>query len=107
MGYHASFAPAAIDRGFEVLVAVKLADQSPPTTRSFEAALIACDEVIEVRRMFGSPDFELVVATKDVETYEKFLSTKLLTLPGIGTIRSRFPMATLKSHYTPSRARSL
>lgn len=105
-GYHASFDPASIDRGFEVLVAVKLADQSPMTTRSFETALIACDEVIEARRMFGSPDFELVVATKDVAAYEKFLSTKLLTLPGIGTIRSRFPMTILKSHYSPSRVRA-
>ena len=106
IGYHATFEPALIDRGFEVFVAIKLADQSPETTARFEAELIACTEVIEARRMFGSPDFEVIVATKDVAAYETFLSTKLRTLPGMGTIRSRFPMTILKSHYSPSRART-
>jgi DNA-binding Lrp family transcriptional regulator len=105
-GYHASFAPAAIDRGFEVLVAIELADQSPPTSRAFEAELTACPEVIEARRMFGSPDFEIIVATKDVVAYERFLTETLLTLPGMGTIRSRFPMALIKSDNTPSRVHS-
>jgi DNA-binding Lrp family transcriptional regulator len=106
-GYHASFAPAAIDRGFEVLVAIKLADQSPATTKKFETELIACPEVVEARRMFGSPDFEVVIATKDVAAYELFLSTKILTLPGIGTIRSRFPMTIIKSDSDPSRVRRI
>lgn len=106
-GYHASLAPVAVDRGFEVLVAIKLAEQSPATTREFEKHLTACEEVMEVRRMFGSPDYEVIVATKDVRAYELFISTRLLVLPGVGTIRSRFPMALIKSEFTPSRARAV
>jgi DNA-binding Lrp family transcriptional regulator len=105
-GYHASFAPAAVDRGFEVLVSIELRDQSPASTSRFESELVSHPEVIEARRMFGSPDFEVVVATKDLAAYEQFMSTKLLTLPGLGKLYSRFPMVLIKSD-PPSRARAL
>ncbi|PKW15465.1 Lrp/AsnC family transcriptional regulator [Saccharopolyspora spinosa] len=101
-GYHASIAPAAVDRGFEVLVEIELKDQSPASTKKFEAELIAHDEVIEARRMFGSPDFRLLVATKDLAAYEAFVTNKLLTLPGLGNLQSHFPMLTIKSD--PPRA---
>lgn len=97
VGYHASFALAAIDRGFEVLVDIELKDQDPETTQRFEAELIAHHEVVEARRMFGSPDFELIVRTKDLAAYEQFMSTKLLRLPGLGRLQSRFPMVLVKS----------
>jgi DNA-binding Lrp family transcriptional regulator len=105
-GYHASFAPAAVDRGFEVLVSIELADQSPETTERFESELTSHREVIEARRMFGSPDFEVVVATKDLAAYESFMSKTLLRLPGLGKLVSRFPMVLIKSD-SPSRVRSL
>jgi DNA-binding Lrp family transcriptional regulator len=103
-GYHASLSPEAVGRGFEVLVDIELRDQSPETTARFEAELVAHPEVVEARRMFGSPDFEIVVATRDLGAYEKFMSTKLLTLPGLGRLHSRFPMVLIKSD-SPSRAR--
>jgi DNA-binding Lrp family transcriptional regulator len=103
-GYHASFNAAAIDRGFEVLVDIELQDQSPATTEAFESELIAHPEVVEARRMFGSPDFEIVVATKDLSAYEQFMTTTLLRLPGIGRLQSRFPMVLIKAD-PPSRAR--
>ena len=96
-GYHASISPAAVDRAFEVLVDVDLQDWSPAGTKKFEAELIAHDEVLVARRMFGSPDFRLVVATKDVAAYEAFLTNKLLALPGLGKLQSHFPMLILKS----------
>jgi DNA-binding Lrp family transcriptional regulator len=105
-GYHASFAPSAVDRGFEVLVDIELQDQAPEITRRFESQLISYPEVIEARRMFGSPDFEVLVATKDLAAYEQFMSAKLQTLPGLGKFHSRFPMLLIKSEL-PSRAREI
>lgn len=101
-GYHASIAASALDRGFEVLVEITLDNQSPENTKRFESDLISYVEVIEARRMFGSPDFEVVVATKDLAAYELFLTTKLQSLPGIGKLYSRFPMRLIKSD-SPSR----
>jgi DNA-binding Lrp family transcriptional regulator len=103
VGYHASFAPEAIDRGFEVIVDIELKDQSPDTTTRFEEELIGHPEVIEARRMFGSPDFELIVQTKDLQAYERFMRQKLMALPGLGRLQSRFPMVLIKSS-SPSLA---
>lgn len=105
VGYHASFAQEAIDRGFEVLVDIELKDQTPENTRRFEAELIAHPEVVEARRMFGAPDFEVIVRTKDLAAYERFMSDKLLTLPGLGRLQSRFPMVLIKSD-PPTLARA-
>ncbi|MFS0795391.1 Lrp/AsnC family transcriptional regulator [Microbacterium sp. 1P10AE] len=96
-GYHASFNPDAVGRGFEVLVGIELQDQSLENAVRFEAELVAHPEVIEARRMFGSPDFEVVIATENLAAYEHFLTSKLLRLPGIGQVKSRFPMLRLKS----------
>lgn len=105
IGYHASFAPAAIDRAFEVLVDIELKDQSPENTTRFEEQLIAYSEVVEARRMFGSPDFEIIVRTKDLPAYESFMRQKLLALPGLGRLQSRFPMVLIKSD-PPALARA-
>lgn len=105
-GYHADFAPMAVDRGFEVLVSIDLADQSPDTTTRFESELTSHREVIEARRMFGTPDFEVVVATRDLAAYEAFMRRSLLTLPGLGRLVSRFPMVLIKAD-SPSRARAV
>lgn len=97
LGYHASFAPEAIDRGFEVLVDIEMKDQSPEIAMRFETELIAFREVVEARRMFGAPDFEVIVRTKDLPAYERFMREKLLPLPGLGRLQSRFPMVLIKS----------
>ncbi len=101
-GYHASVAPEAIGRAFEVLVDLDLKEQSPEIARRFESELVAHEEVVEARRMFGSPDFEVLVATKDLAAYEIFVTTKLMALPGLGRLHSRFPMLTVKSDIHPS-----
>ncbi|ANN15846.1 ArsR family transcriptional regulator [Amycolatopsis orientalis] len=106
-GYHAAVAPAAIDRSFEVLVDIDVQDQTPAGSKRFEAELIAYDEVVEARRMFGSPDFYVLTATKDLAAYERFLTTKLMALPGIGRLQSRFPMVTIKSDVTRLAERTL
>lgn len=105
-GYHASVAPDAVDRSFEVLVEIDLQDQSQVGSKLFEAELTAHPEVIEARRMFGSPDFHVLVATKDLAAYEAFLTDKLLALPGLGRLQSRFPMVTVKADTTRGAART-
>lgn len=96
LGYHAQIAPAALGRGFEVHVDLDLANQAKETIRAFEAALVAFDEVIEARRMFGTPDYQALVAVEDLHAYEYFMTEHLTGLPGLGRLQSRFPMKTIK-----------
>lgn len=96
-GYHARIAPEAIGRSFEVHVDFELADQTKATIRAFESALVAFDEVVEARRMFGTPDYQALIAVSDLAAYEHFLTEHLMALPGMKKLQSRFPMKTIKS----------
>ncbi len=97
MGYTARINPHAVGRGFEVLVNVDLARKDRVTFEAFEAAVAALDEVIELRRMFGLPDYLLRVATTSLESYETFVSTRLGDVPGIYKLDSHLTMKTIKS----------
>jgi DNA-binding Lrp family transcriptional regulator len=97
MGYTARINPHAVGRGFEVLVNVDLTRKDRVTFEAFEAAVAALDEVIELRRMFGLPDYLLRVATTSLESYETFVSTQLGDVPGIYKLDSHLTMKTIKS----------
>jgi len=59
-GYRAIIEPAAVDRGFQVLVHVTMEVRDRlATMEAFEARVAELDEVIECRRMFGDPDYLL------------------------------------------------
>jgi len=97
LGYHARIAPDAINQGFEVWVELELANMKQATVERFEAALVAFDEIIEARRMFGSPDYETLVRVADRAAYEAFMTQRLTALPGLARMQSRFPMKTIKA----------
>ncbi|WP_100470286.1 Lrp/AsnC family transcriptional regulator [Mycobacteroides abscessus] len=67
------------------------------TVASFEERLVAMDEVAELRRMFGIPDYFIRVQTADLAAYEQWLSVKLMGDPAIARVDSRLTMKLLKS----------
>jgi DNA-binding Lrp family transcriptional regulator len=97
LGYTARIDPRALGRSFEVLVNVDLTSKDRATFEAFEAAVSALDEVTEVRRMFGLPDYVLRVATDSIESYEVFVSTRLGDAPGLAKLDSHITMKLIKS----------
>jgi DNA-binding Lrp family transcriptional regulator len=104
-GYRAVVDPAAIGRGFEVLVHVEMGLQDRATIEAFEAEITQIDEVTECRRMFGHPDYLLWVATADLEAYERLYMAKLTNLPGVARTNSQFTMKSVKTSTGPPGAR--
>jgi DNA-binding Lrp family transcriptional regulator len=96
-GYHAEIDPAAVGRGFQVIVHAGLSQNNRPTVEAFEAAVIALDEVVECLRMFGEPDYLIRVAVGGQDEYEAFLINKLGALPGITRMTSQITMKTVKA----------
>jgi DNA-binding Lrp family transcriptional regulator len=96
-GYAARIDPRAIGRGFEVLVNVDLTRKDRATFEAFEDAVAALEEVVEIRRMFGLPDYLLRVATDSIESYEAFVSTRLGDVPGVDKLDSHITMKLIKS----------
>jgi len=94
-GYHARVDPQATESGFEVIVTATLAGNDLASVEGFEAAVSALPEVVELRRMFGKPDYFLRVAVRDALAYEAFLTTKLMTAPALATFDSHLTMKVL------------
>ncbi|NJQ06204.1 Lrp/AsnC family transcriptional regulator [Streptomyces lonarensis] len=93
LGYHAVVDPHAVGRALEVLVDVEISATDRATFEQFEETLAACEEVVELRRMFGSrPDYFIRVAVADHAAYETFLTEKLSGLPGVLRIGSHLTM---------------
>ena len=96
-GYRAVINPAAVGRGLEVFVDVDINANDLKTVQEFEATAAGYDEVIELRRMFGHPDYFLRVAVADHAAYEAFLTGKLIGLPGVLHVTSHLTMKKLKT----------
>lgn len=95
-GYHARVDPAAAGRSFEVTVSVEVRMNDHRSVEQFESLVAALDEVVEARRVFGSPDYILRVLVADVGEYERFQSDKLLRLPGVSRTISHQTMKLIK-----------
>ncbi|CAM5730354.1 Lrp/AsnC family transcriptional regulator [Mycolicibacterium aubagnense] len=97
VGYQAQISPAAAHQSFEVLLDIEITDFDMTSIESFEDTMAAYPQVLELHRLFGSPDYLCRVAVADLAAYEQFLTSKVLSIPGIHRVSSRFPMKTIKS----------
>jgi DNA-binding Lrp family transcriptional regulator len=95
-GYAATVNPAALGRGFEVIVYADLVAKDWKTVEAFEDRLAAMDEVAELRRMFGIPDYFIRTQTADIASYERWLTTQLMGDPAVARVDSRITMKLLK-----------
>jgi DNA-binding Lrp family transcriptional regulator len=95
-GYRAVIDAAAVGRSVEVLLDITLEAQDADTVELFERTLTEAEEVVELRRLFGSPDYFMRVAVADLAAYETFLSRRVMTIPRIKGVTSRFTMKKVK-----------
>ena len=91
-GYRAVVNPAAIGRGFEVLVFVTMDREDAATISEFERDLAKVAEVRHAERLFGDPDYLLRVATADLDAYQALRDERLATLPGVQRLTSTIVM---------------
>ncbi|TIC88855.1 Lrp/AsnC family transcriptional regulator [Nocardioides sp. GY 10113] len=97
LGYTARVDEAALGRGLEVIINADLVAKDLATVEAFEARVAALDEVAELRRMFGLPDYMIRARTADFASYEKWLTSKILGDPAIARVDSRLTMKIVKS----------
>jgi DNA-binding Lrp family transcriptional regulator len=95
-GYRAVVDPHAVGRGFEVTVSVEIRVTDLGTLRDFEDTVATFDEVVELRRVFGTPDYFLRVMVADQTEYEAH-HMKLLGLPAVSRVVSHQTMKRIKS----------
>lgn len=96
-GYRAIIHPEAAGRGFCVIMSVEITMTNRQTVEDFETAVAALDEVTEVRRVYGVPDYIVRVDVADGNEYERFQTQKMTKLPGVHRIISHPMMKLIKS----------
>jgi DNA-binding Lrp family transcriptional regulator len=95
-GYSAVVDHDAMGLGLEVIVNAELVAKDWETVRDFESRVAAMDSVVELRRMFGLPDYLIRVRVRDTAEYERWVTADLMGDPAIARLDSRMTMKVLK-----------
>jgi DNA-binding Lrp family transcriptional regulator len=95
-GYEAVVDRDVLGQGCEVFVSVMLERTDPCTIAAFEAAVSTVPEVVSCHRLFGEPDYLLLVAVADLAAYESVWSGSLSALPGTARVASQMTMKMVK-----------
>ncbi|WP_163851289.1 Lrp/AsnC family transcriptional regulator [Pseudooceanicola aestuarii] len=91
-GYGARIDPAVAGFGITAFVSVELERQQSDELTRFQHKVAQFEEVVTGSLMTGTQDFLLEVAVESLEDFENFLQSRLLRLPGIRAVRSRFAL---------------
>ncbi|MCP3426104.1 Lrp/AsnC family transcriptional regulator [Rothia sp. AR01] len=97
VGYRAVVDPERLGRGFEVITHVELSAQGREVITGFEERVARMPEVVEFRRMFGSPDYMMHVQVRDAAAYEEWVMQRLFSDSAVARVDSRMTMKNLKS----------
>ena len=66
VGYQALISPAAANQSFEVLLDIEITDFDVKSIETFEATMADYPQVLELHRLFGSPDYLVRVAVAEM-----------------------------------------
>lgn len=95
-GYRAVVDRAASGRSFEVYVQIMMRTTEPAAVTELEQALGEVDEVVACHRLFGEPDYLVLVAVADLAAYEQLWTEQLATLPNAARVSSLMTMKVVK-----------
>jgi DNA-binding Lrp family transcriptional regulator len=96
-GYHAD--PDASSLGFTITVfaMVSLKSQAEEDLRAFENHIKGLPEVRECHMLNGEIDFILKIVSKDLQSFQEFLTSKLTPAPNVASVKTSLTIRTAKS----------
>ncbi|MBJ2347757.1 MULTISPECIES: Lrp/AsnC family transcriptional regulator [Pseudomonas] len=96
-GYQAILDRDEVGLGMTIFVGIKVERHTDERAEAFRQAVTALPEVISAFLVSGESDFLLQVVVPDLRAYDRFVTGKLLKLPGVSDIRSNFAINTVKA----------
>ena len=88
--------PLRVGLTVSVVIQVSLEKQMRNALDTFEASVLARDEVMECYLMTGDADYLLRVMVADVQSLERFIVDYLAKIPGVSSIKSSFALKQVK-----------
>jgi Lrp/AsnC family transcriptional regulator len=88
--------PKNLGLQFHVLLSVSMIQHTDKIRQSFEAHVEHLNEVMECFSVSGERDYVLQIISKDMESYNQFLNTKILHHPSVHSASSSFALRRVK-----------
>ena len=96
-GYHADLDPGKLGFSITVFAMVSLKSQAEDALREFEEAMRDLPEVREVHMLNGEIDFIIKIVSKDLQSFQEFLTSKLTPAPNVASVKTSLTIRTSKS----------
>jgi len=95
-GYHAELDPSKLGFAITVFALVSLKSQAEEALRQFEDHVSALPEVRECHMLNGEIDFVLKVVSRDLQSFQEFLTSKLTPAPNVASVKTSLTIRTAK-----------
>ena len=95
-GYHAELDAATLGFTITVYAMVSLKSQAEDSLREFEAHMHDLPEVREVHMLNGEIDFILKIVSRDLQSFQEFLTSKLTPAPNVASVKTSLTIRTSK-----------
>jgi DNA-binding Lrp family transcriptional regulator len=96
-GYHADLDPASLGFTITVFAMVSLKSQAEEDLRAFENHIKELPEVRECHMLNGEIDFILKIVSKDLQSFQEFLTSKLTPAPNVASVKTSLTIRTAKN----------
>ena len=96
-GYHADLDAPSLGFSITVFAMVSLKSQAEEDLRAFEQHIATLPEVRECHMLNGEIDFILKIVSKDLQSFQEFLTSKLTPAPNVASVKTSLTIRTAKS----------
>jgi DNA-binding Lrp family transcriptional regulator len=96
-GYHADLDASKLGFAITVFAMVSLKSQAEEDLRAFENHIRTLPEVRECHMLNGEIDFILKIVSKDLQSFQEFLTSKLTPAPNVASVKTSLTIRTAKS----------
>jgi DNA-binding Lrp family transcriptional regulator len=100
-GFRAELDLEQLGAGFSALVFVTMSASHAGVVGEFEERVALIPEVLEAKRLFGDPDYQLTIATASQAAFLDLYDSRLLPLPGVQRMTSTLIMKTVVAARPP------
>ncbi|MCB2079654.1 MAG: Lrp/AsnC family transcriptional regulator [Novosphingobium sp.] len=95
-GYHADLDSSKLGFTITVFALVSLKSQAEESLRQFEDHMRELPEVRECHMLNGEIDFILKIVSKDLQSFQEFLTSKLTPAPNVDSVKTSLTIRTAK-----------
>ena len=95
-GYHADLDASKLGFAITVFAMVSLRSQAEEDLRAFEDHIQGLPEVRECHMLNGEIDFILKIVSRDLQSFQEFLTSKLTPAPNVTSVKTSLTIRTAK-----------